>query len=341
MSTQPQSRLATLLSPANLLASRKLVQGGFALFSLYAGYRFYLFYLWAIGTANEYTPRPPAVEGFLPIGALVSLKQLLLTGRYETIHPAALTIFLAALTIGFLFRKGFCGWICPVGFFSNLAESIGRKLKILIPVPYWLDYPLLSLKYWLLLLFVVLILIKMDLNSIESFNRGPYNVAVDAKMLLFFLHPSPLALKCMAFLVLISFLVRNFWCRYLCPYGALLGILGSVSPCQVQRQEELCISCHKCDRTCPAAITVSRKRTVRTAECIGCLQCLSVCPVPECLTVRVPGEKKVNPYLLPAAIVGVFLLFWLVATLTGHWQSQLPLEVIKKYYRIGLEIPHP
>lgn len=114
---------------------RRTVQAGFTLFCLYAGWQFYWFYQWAIGASATYVARPPAVEGFLPISALVSLKRLVLTHQYDPIHPAGLTIFLAALSLGLLLRKGFCGWICPVGFASNLAELAGRRLKVNITPP--------------------------------------------------------------------------------------------------------------------------------------------------------------------------------------------------------------
>ncbi|MEN8200799.1 MAG: 4Fe-4S binding protein, partial [Thermodesulfobacteriota bacterium] len=248
---------------------RTLCQSLFALFCLYTGFRFYSFYLWALEpTANPFVPRPPAVEAFLPLGALVSLKRLLLGAEFDTIHPAGLTIFIAALLISLLLRKGFCGWICPIGFASHLAERAGRKAGISFTLPAWLDIPLLGLKYLLLGFFSYLILWKMDLQGLTAFHNSPYNVISDAKMLHFFLEPSILAASIMGGIVLISFFLRNFWCRYLCPYGGLLGLLALFSPFQVRREEDNCIDCGKCDRICPSAIVVSRKKSVRTAECI-------------------------------------------------------------------------
>ena len=131
-------------------------QSVFALFCLVVGWQFYQFYLWATSASGRVAPmRPPAVEAFLPLGALVSLKRLVLSGEYDAIHPAGLSIFLAALFLGLFLRKGFCGWICPVGFASNLAEKIGRKMRILVTIPTWLDLPLLSLKYLLLAVFIL------------------------------------------------------------------------------------------------------------------------------------------------------------------------------------------
>ena len=319
---------------------RRAVQLAFTLFCLYAGWQFFRFYQWAIGASSTYVARPPSVEGFLPISALVSLKRLILTHQYDPIHPAGLTIFLAALCLGLLFRKGFCGWICPVGFASNLAERVGRSLKLTLSPPAWFDLPLLSIKYLLLAFFSYLILWKMPAQAIEFFLRSEYNMIVDVKMLYFFISPSRLAGGIMLALLVLSFFFRNPWCRYLCPYGALLGLLALVSPFQVKRNADTCIACKKCERVCPASIPVSTKTTMRSAECIGCLECVAVCPPKECLEIKI-YQKPTHPYLLPALVITLFLGFWITAAVTDHWQNQLPLEIIKKSYGSGLNIGHP
>lgn len=320
---------------------RNLAQTSFTLFCLWVGYRFYHYYLWAIGNSEHYVPRPPSVEGFLPISALLGFKRFVLTGHYDNIHPAGLTIFMAALVIGLLLRKGFCGWICPIGAVSNFAEWAGLKMRSLVRTPAWLDYPLLSLKYLLLAFFCYVILWKMELKAIEGFMRTPYNIAADAKMLMFFLDPSGLALGIMAFLVVISFVQRNFWCRYLCPYGALLGLLALGSPCRVKRDATTCIDCKKCNKRCPASIRISEKNTVRSPECIGCLECVAACPQKNCLTLAAGTKKQVSPYLLPGAVLGIFFLFWIGAVLTGHWHTQVPDVIHKKIYAMISGLSHP
>jgi len=321
---------------------RFLCQSIFAIFCLFVGWQFYSFYLWALDpTTNSFVQRPPAVEGFLPLGALVSIKRLLLGAEFDTIHPAGLTIFIAALLIGLFLRKGFCGWICPVGFASNLAERASKKMKILLRLPAWIDIPMLSLKYLLLGFFGYLILLRMGLKSLTDFHRSSYNVISDAKMLHFFLDPSVLAGSIMLGIILISFILRNFWCRYLCPYGGLLGILAIFSPFQIKRKSETCIDCKKCETICPASIKITHRNTVRNAECIGCLECVEACPVTDCLSLSVPGKKVINPILLPSLILGLFFTCYLIAKITGHWNSEIPLEVFQRYYKMINEIGHP
>ncbi|MBU0664928.1 MAG: 4Fe-4S binding protein [Proteobacteria bacterium] len=320
---------------------RLISQSLFALFCLITGLQFYQFYLWATNASAMIAQRPPAVEAFLPLGALVSLKRLLLTGEFDTIHPAGLTIFLAALFLSLFLRKGFCGWICPIGFASNLAERIGRKLHILQAIPSWIDLPLLSLKYLLLAAFSWLILWKMNLQELTSFHYSSYNMISDAKMLHFFLEPSRLAGSIMLILVILSFIVKNPWCRYLCPHGALLGLLAIFSPFQVKRDQALCINCKKCETVCPASIHITARQAVRNSECISCLECLPVCPPKGCLQLTLPGKPTVQPLLLPALIIGSFLLFWLLARMTGHWQSQISPETFHQHYQQLESIGHP
>ena len=320
---------------------RKIVQAGFAFFCLYTGYEFYLFFQWATGSGSR-SPRPPAVEAFLPIGGLVSLKQLVLTGIYDPIHPAGLTIFIMALVVSLLFRKGFCGWVCPVGFVSELmnmavgrlaAGSGGKGRPFIIRFPVWLNYPLLALKYLLLGFFVYMIVWQMDIDSLQSFNRSPYNLTVDGRMLRFFLAPGSLALGIMLGLLVLSLFFRNFWCRFLCPYGALLGILGLASPLQVKRREENCIDCKKCENSCPALIKITEREIVRSAECIGCLDCVAACPQDDCLHLTL-GGKRVNLFVLPLALLLVFFAIWAWARFSGHWQTSIPDEIFKRFYSV-------
>ena len=209
------------LTPSTLHVA---VQACFFLFTILVGVQFVLFASWAMGLTEVFTARPAAVEGFLPISSLLALKRFLLTGLWDPIHPAGLTILIFALLSALFLRKGFCGYVCPVGAICTLLYRIGRRAGIArTPSPRF--YILWTLPKYALLAFF-LSLLTMDVNSIGTFLTSRYNLVCDTRMLLFFLEPSGILLAVVAILVGGSVLFPGFWCRCLCPYGALLGILS-------------------------------------------------------------------------------------------------------------------
>jgi polyferredoxin len=320
------------------------VQLAYAAFCLLVGYEFYTFYAQIITEVPVTMRRPPAVEGFLPISALVGLKRFVLTGQWDDVHPAGLTIFAAAIVGSFLARKSFCSWVCPGGTFSRLLEVAASKLlwkrRGFPRVPRWLDWPLLSLKYLLLGFFAYLIVLGMPVFALEAFIQSPYNVAADAKMLLFFFDLSTTAVLVLAALVGLSLVVKHLWCRYLCPYGALLGLASLVSPSRVVRNAATCNDCRACTRACPVEIPVHARGSVWTPECTGCMGCVAACSTPDTLTLVRRGAKGFSPWLVPALGVGALVVAYGVARLTGHWTSTVPLEVFVDVYRQAELIGH-
>ncbi len=310
---------------------RLLIQISFTLFYLYIGLRFAAFISWAVGSTDVFTPKPPSVEGFLPISALLGFRHLLSTGQWDTIHPAGLSIFIAILLMSFLFRKGFCSYLCPIGFLSSLLERAGRKINMAIIPHKWIDLPLISLKYLLLggFLFVIF---SMDTKSLEAFIFGSYNLASDARMLLFFTIPSKLTLAIICILFLLNVAIRNFWCRYLCPYGALLGLLAWIGPSSIRRDRTTCINCGKCTKTCPSGINIQEKIVVVSPECIGCGECIGVCPVDDCLSFSIYGKKHISLITIGIGCVSTLLLIWLWANATGHWNNEIPHNMLRKIY---------
>ena len=309
----------------NVQRVRIAVQWGFLLFSLYLGVTFYRFVLYfRSGGATPFVARPDGVEAFLPISALLSLKGWLASGSINTIHPAALVVFLAAVLVSLLLKRAFCSWICPVSTITELFWKSGFRVRGRnFQLPLFLDWLLRPVKYLLLLFFVFSIVLMMNAESVNSFIISDYNKTADVKLLDFFLHISGTPLVVVSTLLLLSLFLRNPFCRFLCPYGALLGLLSRLSPTQVERCASACISCGGCNRACPSHIDVMHKGRVNSEECIGCLRCVSSCPEPEALQLRLKGGKVVNGLLFAALVVVIFTGGSLVGRLTGHWHTSL------------------
>lgn len=318
--------IAQLFSRQRIPGWRQLIQWGFVAWSLFLGIQFGLFVrYYQSGGQTLYYPRPPGVEAFLPIGALVSLKAWLMTGHFDTIHPAALVLFLTFLGLALFSKKSFCSWICPVGaleegLWKGGRRLFGRNFKI------WkgLDFLLRFTKYVLLLFFLKLILLDMPAPALKGFLATPYWAVADIRMLYFFTGMSLLSLTVIAVLSLLSVFYQNFWCRYLCPYGALLGVISFFSPLKVRRREEHCIGCGGCSRVCPSRIDVQHKVSVCSVECTGCLTCVGNCPEPDALAMRLPLRKRPLPSWGFALIVlGLFFGGVAAGMLTGHWETSL------------------
>lgn len=306
---------------------RHAVQGAFFLWIVFIGVQFALFvrHFETGGAAPAYV-RPPGVEGFLPIGALVSLRHWIASGEIHPAHPAALVLFVTILGVSLLARKGFCSWICPVGTVSEALGRGGRRLlgRNLRP-PGWLDLPLRGLKYLLLFFFLKIILLDMPAAALGGFLDAPYWAVSDVKMLHFFTRMSTTTLAVVLVLAALSVPFRDAWCRYLCPYGALLGLLGWLSPFRIRRAAGACSGCGACARTCPSRLAVDRKAAVLSPECSGCLSCLEACPR-SALDMAPPGRRSFPWWGFAASVVLLFALGVGVGMGTGHWQSALTYD---------------
>ena len=319
---------------ANTHRLRRLVQFAFAGVTVLIGVQFYLFVHQLETGAENPVSRPPGVEAFLPISSLMSLKYWLLSGDFNRIHPSGLLIFIFILITALLLKRGFCSWVCPFGLLSEVLARVhawlfGRPRQIWR----WLDYPLRSVKYLLLLFFLWAVLVQMDAAALEAFIYGPYNRVADIKMLKFFTEASALTVKVVIGLLLLSILFRFFWCRYLCPYGALLGLLSWLSPFKIRRNTESCIDCEKCTRACPAFIKVHRPRTVSSDECHACLQCVVACPVENTLQFQTRKRLVLRPALYAALILALFLFGSIAARFGGVWRNSIDVTEYRYHIR--------
>ena len=304
---------------------RQTIQLAFALLCIWIGIEFYFFVRWGMSDGQAaFFPRPPGVEGFLPISALISLVYWIQSGIVNEIHPSGLFILIGILGVSIAMKKSFCSWLCPIGTLSEGLWMFGRKLfGRNIVLPRWLDYPLRSLKY-ILLLFFVWTIFKMDRDALRAFIESPYNKVADVKMYLFFAQISTFGLWTIVVLAAFSILVRNSWCRFLCPYGALLGVVGWLSPMKITRSKNSCVDCELCTKACPSNIKVHKAGRVWSDECMSCLACVDVCPVKNTLEMKAAGGSKAFPAWVYAALVaGVFMAITGLAILSGHWANRI------------------
>ncbi len=339
--------------------TRRSFQAAFLLLNVWIGG---IFYFWVRqfepGGRPTSCERPAGVEGWLPIAGLMNLRYFVLSHHVPTMHPAGMFLLIAFLAVSFLFRKAFCSWLCPVGTLSEYLWRAGQKLfRRNFYLPGWLDLGLRSLKY-LLLGFFVWAVTSMAVDELASFMNSPYGIIADVKMLNFFRHIGETGAIVLGVLVVASLFIQNFWCRFLCPYGALLGIVSLASPTRIRRNPESCIDCAKCAKACPSALPVDKLVTIKSAECTGCLECVAVCPAKDTLSLALPskfdvtivgedgqGHPSLHAFKVPvwAMATAIAVLFFGVvgfAKSAGYWDSHVPRALYQQLVPHADEAEH-
>lgn len=321
---------------------RSVVQIGFVLFSVLLGIEFAMFvHSLAAPLDDPIATRPPAVEAFLPISSLMSLVYLIKTGIANTIRPAGLVIFSLTIILSLAMRRGFCSWVCPIGTISEWLHKAGKKLfgrNLLMPL--WLDSTLRTIKYLLLGFFLYNIL-GMSAAMLASFIQGDYNRIADVKMYLFFRNITLVTAVVIGSLFVMSIIFKNFLCRYLCPYGALLAVFSGFSATAVRRDTQSCINCGACARACPNRIAVDKKIFVGSSECTACYNCIHACKKPGVLRMGMPGGRRISFVAYGSIMIVSFILVSQIARACHHWQSDTSPAQYKQLYQNMSQIGHP
>ncbi|MGN6182620.1 MAG: 4Fe-4S binding protein [Thermoanaerobaculia bacterium] len=323
-------------APKDISQSIRLaMQLAFALLNLWIGIEFARWVTYIETPGSTFAPRPAGVEGWLPIAGLMNLKYWIATRSVPHVHAAAMFLFVAFLLIAVLLKKAFCSWLCPVGTISEWLWKLGHKIaKRNLMLPKWLDIPLRGLKY-LLLGFFLWTIVRMPALAIDEFMRAPYGAITDIKLLHFFRFIGTTGLTVIAVLLALSVAIPNFWCRYACPYGAMLGLASLFSPTQITRDANECIDCAKCAKACPSRLPVDVLPRVRSAECTLCMSCVAVCPAKNALQVKVVKRRTMPAWAIAATIATIFLGIVIAARVTGHWDRHVPDEVVRYFLSLG------
>ena len=286
--------------------------------------------------------RPNVADAFLPLGGLAALKTWLATGYFDTLHPVAIVVVVAILLTAWLFRRAPCAWLCPIGMISEYLAKLGQRLfGKNIRVPKWLDRALVGLKYAGTFLFL-LWLLSAPVGSLRAFMDTPFYAVADMKLFDVYAKFGIGIIAAVGAIVVVSIPVKSFWCRYLCPYGALQGIFGVLSPTVLAKNDATCTSCGRCNRVCPNGVDVAHASgAVVSAECMGCTSCVSACPQNNTLAFKFGGKKVLDPLSFGLLFIVVFLAVVTVAVVTGHFGNGLSPQEYRAMLQMSSDVRLP
>lgn len=266
--------------------------------------------------------KPVGVDALCPFGGVETLFSLLTGAGYiDKIVASSVVLLIGMILLALVLRRSFCGQVCPLGGVQELFGGMGRKLfRRRVTVPPVVDRVARLLKWAILVFFVVwtwqaasLVMRPYDpwaawthVTSEELWTELGIGVGVLIVSLLG------------------SMIYDRFFCKYLCPTGAFLGLFSRASLLRLRRDADACVDCGACDKACPMNITVSEELTVRSVECISCNECVNACPAAGALQVETASGHAVEPLRVTALVVVLLAILIAGATVVDRFDWTMP-----------------
>lgn len=218
----------------------------------------------------------PAASLACPIGALQAV-----SGSMDFKFSFYVVGFL--LAVGVLLGRAVCGWLCPFGLIQEVIHKIpSPKFRLWR----WVKY----IKYVILAVFVILL--PITVTNFMGMGKPAFCQYIcpagtlEGGIPLLTMHDElrqtigPLFFVKAVILIgtiVGCVLIYRFFCKALCPLGAIYGLLNKISMYHLEVDHHKCVGCGKCASVCK--MDVDPVKTPNSAECIRCGNCKAVCPV--------------------------------------------------------------
>jgi polyferredoxin len=228
------------------------------------------------------------VNWFLQLDPLVAIATALTT--HTLYWPLLWALAVIVLTI--ILGRFFCGWVCPFGALHQFVGYIGNRRKTTAQKIRLNKYRKLQcIKYFILIFFlfmaafpslavtlqtglldpIPLVTRSFNLLLLPIIDRAANFVSVTAR----FYEGAWLILVIFLAAILLNLVIPRFYCRFICPLGALLAIISRFAIWRIGKKQTECSNCKLCDKACEGACEPSGK--IRISECVLCFNCRDDC----------------------------------------------------------------
>ncbi|MBU3185974.1 4Fe-4S binding protein [Clostridium estertheticum] len=243
----------------------------------------------------------------LAFSELKSIYIMIIKGNFNFITAfPSLIEFTTAIIITILLGRFFCGWVCAFGTYNDFLYLLSKKVfKINFKVNEEVDKVLKYVKYVVLLLLVIVV---WTMGSKVLDTTSPWDAFAQITNFPQVLSNYTIGVALLLLITIGALFVERFFCRYLCPLGAVFNIFSRIGILKIKKPTDKCGKCRLCSNNCSMGLSLYKAQSVCGGDCINCFKCIEACPRSN-TKVNVLGEN-VNPQLASsvaiAAMVGLY-----------------------------------
>ncbi|MCB2340706.1 4Fe-4S binding protein [Clostridium estertheticum] len=243
----------------------------------------------------------------LAFSELKSIYTMIIKGNFNFITAfPSLIEFTTSIIITILLGRFFCGWVCAFGTYNDFLYLLSKKVfKINFKVNEEVDKVLKYVKYVVLLLLVIVV---WTMGSKVLDTTSPWDAFAQITNFPRVLSDYTIGVALLLLITIGALFVERFFCRYLCPLGAVFNIFSRIGILKIKKPTDKCGKCRLCSNNCSMGLSLYKAQSVCGGDCINCFKCIEACPRSN-TKVNVLGEN-VNPQLASsvaiAAMVGLY-----------------------------------
>lgn len=227
------------------------------------------------------------LDSYCPFGGIETAFAYLKNGQFLTkTNVSNFVLVTAVLFMALIAGSAFCSWMCPFGAVQEWLALLGKKI-------FGRNFSF-SGKVHNILRYLRFITLFMILYLTAQGSKLVFEEYDPFKVLFHFNFETSTALIIFLLTIVISVVVENFWCKYLCPLGAVFSVVGRFNLINLRRNSDTCIDCGLCTKKCPMNIEVAKLDKVPAADCTKCLKCIDSCPRPDALHLTIGGAPNEN-----------------------------------------------